>query len=84
MLICFFQISNIFFSRQNLPGNNEILLNGIAAMDGGKWTTPSKIQGEALPQIIQPGPDGKWRNLKAQAQTGSGKTGIISNLRCID
>jgi ATP-dependent RNA helicase DDX19/DBP5 len=51
---------------------HKLLKDGVTNLG---WTRPSGIQGEALPQIIKPGPDGKWRNLQAQAHHGSGKTG---------
>lgn len=68
---------------EDIFGNNEPILNGISALG---WTRPSGIQGEALPQIIVPGSDGKFRNLKAQAHLGSGKTGcfVLAMLSRID
>jgi ATP-dependent RNA helicase DDX19/DBP5 len=67
-------VSATMWQDATLFQNNQPLLNGISQMD---WNRPSRIQGQALPQIIRPGPDGKWRNLKAQAQHGSGKTGTF-------
>jgi len=57
------------------PGNDP-LLNGISMIG---WSKPSKIQGEALPQIVNPDQhDGTYRHLKAQAHHGSGKTGTFA------
>ena len=65
------------FDKMNEPQLKKNLLKGIYAYG---FTTPSRIQSFAVPQII------KKRDILAQSQSGTGKTGafVISALELMD
>ena len=60
----------------------EDLIKGITE----KWNKPSKIQGVAIPLIVNVGEDKCYDNLIAQSKNGSGKTGtyVIGSLLRVD
>ena len=60
----------------------EDLLKGVTE----KWNRPSKIQGVAIPLIVNKNEEGVYDNLIAQSKNGSGKTGtyVIGSLLRVD